>query len=172
MGRKYNARQTKTACVILVINLSKAFDTLDHSIILEKLNHYGIRGIANNLLGRYLKGRFQYTNFDGKIQKSFQSFLEFLRDPFSKANKVLENVHDYMKYSLLHINMEKCCFMHFQPKAFSVSDNCSRTVPFVGNIHVSKAIYINGQKLKEVRNTKVLGVILDNELDWSCHIHE
>ena len=35
-----------------------------------------------------------------------------------------------------------------------------------------KLIYINGQKLKEVRNTKFLGVILDNELAWSCHIHE
>ena len=77
-----------------------------------------------------------------------------------------------MKYNLLHINMVKCCFMYFQPKAFSESENCSRTVPFVGNNHVSKAIYINGQKLKEVRDTKFLGVILDNELDWSCHIHE
>ena len=68
--------------------------------------------------------------------------------------------------------MEKCCFMHFRPKAFSESKNCSRTVPFVGNNHVIKAIYINGQKLKEERDTKFLGVILDNELDWSCHIHE
>ena len=77
-----------------------------------------------------------------------------------------------MKYNLLHKNMEKCCFMHFRPKAFSESENCSRTVPFVGNNHVSKAIYINGQQLKEERDTKFLGVILDNELDWSCHIHE
>ena len=83
-------------------------------------------------------------------------------EAFSKANKVLENFHAYMKYNLLHINMEKFCFMHFQPKAFSESENCSRTVPFVGNNHVSKAIYINGKKLKEVRNTKFLGVILDN----------
>ena len=68
--------------------------------------------------------------------------------------------------------MEKCCFMHFQSKAFSESENCSSTVPFVGNNYVSKAIYINSRKLKEVRDTKFLGVILDNELDWSCHIHE
>ena len=38
-------------------------------------------------------------------------------EAFSKANKVLENVHAYIKYNLLHINMEKCCFMHFQPKS-------------------------------------------------------
>ena len=32
---------------------------------------------------------------------------------FIRANKVSENVLAYMKYNLLHINMEKCCFMHF-----------------------------------------------------------
>ena len=58
--------------------------------------------------------------------------------------------------------MEKCCCMHFQPEAFSESENCSRTLPIVGNNHASKAIYINGQQLKEVRDTKFLGVILDN----------
>ena len=43
--------------------------------------------------------------------------------------------------------MGKYCFMHFQPKAFSESENCSRTVPFVGNNDVSKAIYINASVL-------------------------
>ena len=61
-------------------------------------------------------------------------------EAYSRANDVSENVHAYMKYNLLHINMEKCCLMHFQPNAFSESENCSRTVPFVSNSHVSKAI--------------------------------
>ena len=34
-------------------------------------------------------------------------------EAYSRANDVSENVHAYMKYNLLHINMEKFCFMHF-----------------------------------------------------------
>ena len=32
---------------------------------------------------------------------------------FEKANKVLKSINDYMKCNLLHINIKKCCYMHF-----------------------------------------------------------
>ena len=52
-----NAHEKRQQTGAIYIDLSKAFDTLDHKIMLRKLSNLGIRGIANDWISSYLKDR-------------------------------------------------------------------------------------------------------------------
>ena len=57
-----NSLDNHESTVGVFIDLKKAFDTVDHGILTEKLYHYGIRGIANKWMCSYLMNRYQYVN--------------------------------------------------------------------------------------------------------------
>ena len=60
-----NALHNKTFSSGVFIDLEKAFDTVDHKVLIKKLDHYGIRGIANKWFASYLSERKQHVTLNG-----------------------------------------------------------------------------------------------------------
>ena len=54
----------------VLIDLSKAFDTLNHDILLSKLGYYGVSGVGLRLLSNYLSDQVQYGEYLGAISQS------------------------------------------------------------------------------------------------------
>ena len=59
-----NAVEKDETTIGIFLNLSKSFDTIDHKILLHKLEHYGFRGIVLEWFKNYLNNRTQYVAFN------------------------------------------------------------------------------------------------------------
>ena len=60
----YDTIKRNEYMVGIFLDLSRAFDTISHDILLRKLYNYGIRGIALDWIADYLTGRSQYVSYN------------------------------------------------------------------------------------------------------------
>lgn len=179
----------------IYIDISKAFDTVDHVILLKKLYHYGIRGSLYEWFKSYLSGRTQFCSIGseasslvdvnmGVPQGSILGpllFLVYMNDLANVSNNlklfaddtnifecgktqleletqgnlILTKISDWMISNKLTINLDKSCYTIFY-------GNKNRTYDIT--------IKINDHVLKRTRCTKYLGILIDENLNWSEHI--
>ena len=63
----YSALDNKLSVLSVFIDFAKAFDTVNHNILLDKLHHYGTRGPIHSWFTDYLTSRTQQTVIKGEF---------------------------------------------------------------------------------------------------------
>jgi hypothetical protein len=183
----------------LFIDVSKAFDSLSHKILLDKLYKYGIRGVPHTWFSSYLDNRYQFvsstTNTSilrqvstGVPQGSILGpilFLLYIND--------LPLITDLGRF-VLFADDTTClipCPRNINQSVYinSVcSDLCMwfRNNCLALNVGKCKCVYFSLRKLdinslplvildqhviEIVKSVKFLGCIVDSELNWHDHIN-
>ena len=85
VNRTTTALDNHQTLINIFLDLSNAFDTLDHNIILNKLNYNGIRDVALNLFKGYLNNRKQYVD----INDAKSDTLNITKEVYHKAQTLV-----------------------------------------------------------------------------------
>lgn len=181
------------------LDLSKAFDTLDHDIIISKLSCYGIRGMALDWFKNYLSDRNQYvsnSNFKSSLKHIttgvpqgsilgpllFILYINDLPNCSSLCSFTLYADDTSLIYSGIDINSIISDINTDMPNIINwftcnkLHLNSKKTVSIMFH-HRQKSLILNdngvkiGSHLVPFSNkTKFLGVIIDQNISWTSHI--
>ena len=180
------------------LDFKKAFDTVNHDILLSKLAHYRIRGQANNWFHSYLTQRVQFISLNrfnsrlhlishGVPQGSVLGpllFIIFIND-LHKSIRHSQMLHFADDTNLLYINKSmKRINKHINHdlslivqwlRSNKISLNADKTElvifsPKRKQITKHLNFRISGQKIEISTRVKYLGIQIDQHLNWNEHI--
>ena len=200
VGNILDSKNSKQHACALFLDLSKAFDTLNHDILLEKLNKYGIRGICNKWFRSYLKDRklqCKISTVEKKIVRSETYNITYGTAQGSCLGPLLfilftNDIHLLPIYNWLILFTDDTTILsHHKSKQFlkymlthdmeilinwfkanQLSPNMDKTtmIKFWPDRSPFK-IQINEVIIKNAKFTKFLGITIDDSLSWSFYVN-
>ena len=192
-----NIRKIKTPTAIF-LDLSKAFDTLNFNILLNKLQYYGIDGISLSLIRSYLTDRFQYVQFEnsesdlleiktGIPQGSILGPLFFsimINDLVNSSNKfkflmyaddttIYFNLEDFPienREVLINNELEKVN-KWLKLNKLAVNVDKTKSMLFHKRRPVTPIQFsMNNRIIDVVQYFNYLGIMLDADMSWKTHV--
>ena len=183
----------------IFLDFSKAFDTIDHGILLQKLDFYGIRGVANDLMKSYLTGRKQKTKYNDTLSDQAEVtcgvpqgsvigplfFILYINDIyltspqlffvlFADDTNVLLTGKNLQNLQQIAIQELKHIEQWLVVNRLSLNIAKTKVIIFSSpNKPCNRGnvkIYLGGKLLKKVESTEFLGVTVDQHLSWKKHI--
>ena len=179
------------------LDFQKAFDTVNHHILLEKLFNYGIRGVAHDWIRSYLNNRKQYVEYQntsseqklircGVPQGSILGpllFLIYINDLANTSELFLSILFaddsnlictgPNLNKLIHQINTEMvkiCDWLNSNKLSLHVGKtNYMIFAPKGKSIVTDIDIVINNTPIKRIDQVKFLGIIIDDKLTWSAH---
>ena len=181
----------------IYLDFSKAFDTVNHDILLQKLYYYGIRGNAYEWFKSYLTDRVQYVTYSGvqsspkKIQCGVPQgsilgpllFLLYINDlpnvcantmPFLFAddtNLFISGKNSHELYEAANNDLNAISeWLQVNRLSLNVKKTHYMLFSSTKIMSTNAELTIEGEAISEVTKTKFLGAIIDNRLNWQHHI--
>ena len=180
------------------VDLKKAFDTVNHNILLKKLEYMGIREINLQWIRSYLNNRFQKTICNGKLSKIDQIkcgvpqgsilgplfFLVYINDLKNEMKNI--NYQLYADDTVIYCMGEsyKDCALELQntldifvnwcsKNALTINTKKTKIMTFGSKCRIKKAnnikMKIGNEILGNVPTFKYLGIHLDQTLNFKHH---